>query len=146
MTNSLLDRTRPFFGDATKLFVGIDTFEKQFEDLQKNLKQVSNYPPYNIKKTGENTYMIEMAVAGFGKSDIEITLEEDKLIVKGNAVKEEEDVATLFSGLALRPFTRMFTLHDQVEVKDAEMLNGLLKVFLERVIPEEKKPKSIEIK
>jgi molecular chaperone IbpA len=85
-----------------------------------------------------------MAVAGFGESEIEITLNDDKLTVEGSA-KESENDEVLYQGLALRNFARSFTLNDQIEVADAEMINGLLKIWLERVIPESKKPKKIEI-
>jgi molecular chaperone IbpA len=120
-----------------QFFVGYD---KMFNDMQKfhdqATKNIPNYPPFNIKKTAENQYVIEMAVAGFGKTDISIETEGDKLVVKGNAQNDEADVDTLYQGLALRPFTRMFTLNDSVEVQNAEMINGLLRITLERLIPE----------
>ena len=132
--------------DLDKFFVGYD---KVFNDLQKfhetATKNIPNYPPYNVKKTADNTYVIEMAVAGFGKSDIEIEVEGDKLVIKGNASQDEADTNTLYQGLAFRPFTRMFTLNDQVEIENAELVNGLLKITLERLIPESKKRK-VEIK
>jgi molecular chaperone IbpA len=109
-------------------------------------KSIPNYPPYNIKKTGDNTYVIEVAVAGFGKQDIEIELDNGKMIIKGNVQNTEEEENFLFKGIANRAFTRTFALEDQIEVKDAEMFNGMLKVFLERIIPEHKKPKKIEVK
>lgn len=135
--------------DFGKFGVGFDeVFDKLTEFHDNVAKNIPNYPPYNIKKTDENTYVIEMAVAGFGKTDIEITAEDDKLVIKGNVDAKEEDATTpmLWQGLAFRPFTRMFTLNDQVEVQNAEMINGLLKVYLERIIPEHKKPKTVEIK
>ena len=129
-----------------QFFVGYD---KMFNDMQKfhdeATKNIPNYPPFNIKKTAENTYVIEMAVAGFGKSDLTIETEGDKLVVKGNAENNEDDVDTLYQGLALRPFTRMFTLNDSVEVQNAEMINGLLRITLERLIPESQR-KQIDIK
>jgi molecular chaperone IbpA len=128
--------------DLDKFFVGYD---KVFNELQKFhdgvAKNIPNYPPYNIKKTDENKYVIEMAVAGFGKSDIEIETEGDKLIIKGEASQTEGDADTLYQGLAFRPFTRMFTLNDQVEIQNAELVNGLLKITLERLIPESQKRK-----
>lgn len=139
----------PQLKEFDKLFVGFDdTFNriaKMHDDLTKN---IPNYPPYNIKKTGENTYVIELAVAGFAKQDIEIELADSKMIVKGNVHTDNNDSseAFLFKGIANRAFTRTFALDDQVEVKDAELLNGMLKVFLERIIPEHKKPKKIEVK
>jgi molecular chaperone IbpA len=133
--------------DLDKFFVGYDrVFDRLREFHDEATKNIPNYPPYNIKKTEENKYVIEMAVAGFGKQDIEIETEGDKLIIKGNAEQDTADTAdTLYQGLALRPFTRAFTLNDQVEVQNAEMINGLLKVTLERLIPESQR-KQIEIK
>jgi len=135
------------FKDLDKFFVGFDDqfnrIAKMHDDLTKN---IPNYPPYNIKKTGDNTYVIEMAVAGFAKQDIEIELADGKMIVKGNVRDDSDNDNFLFKGIAARNFTRTFALEDQVEVKDAEMLNGMLKVFLERIIPEHKKPKKIEVK
>ena len=129
-----------------QFFVGYD---KMFNDMQKfhdeATKNIPNYPPFNIKKTAENTYVIEMAVAGFGKSDVTIETEGGKLVVKGNAENDDKDVNTLYQGLALRPFTRMFTLNDSVEVQNAEMINGLLRITLERLIPESQR-KQITIK
>lgn len=137
----------PHFKDVDKFFVGFDdTFNriaKMHDDLTKN---IPNYPPYNIKKTGDNTYVIELAVAGFAKQDIEIELAEGKMVIKGNVQDDTDNDNFLFKGIAARNFTRTFALEDQVEVKDAEMLNGMLKVFLERIIPEHKKPKKIEVK
>jgi molecular chaperone IbpA len=108
-------------------------------------KKLTNYPPYNIRKTDENTYVIEMAVAGFGESEIEITLDGDSLTISGSASSKDDDTEVLHQGLALRDFTRTFTLDDQIVVNNAEMINGLIKIWLERIIPESKKPKKIEI-
>lgn len=136
----------PGFKDFDKYFVG---FEDQFNRMSKIhddlTKNIPNYPPYNIKKTGENTYAIELAVAGFGKQDIEIELAEGKLIVRGST-SDNTDENYLFKGIANRAFTRTFALDDQIEVQDAEMLNGMLKIFLERIIPDHRKPKKIAVK
>jgi len=133
--------------DFDKFFVG---FEDQFNRIAKMhddlTKNIPNYPPYNIKKTGDNTYVIELAVAGFARQDIEIELEDGKMIVRGKVESADAEDSYLFKGIAARPFTRTFALEDQVEVKDAEMFNGMLKVFLERIIPEHKKPKKVEVK
>lgn len=134
--------------DFGKFGVGYDDLFDRISEFHDNVaKNIPNYPPYNIKKVDDNKYVIEMAVAGFGKQDIEITTEDDKLVIKGNVESDEtpED-NLLWQGLAFRPFTRMFTLNDQVEVNNAEMINGLLKVTLERIIPESKKPKTVEVK
>ena len=129
-----------------KFFVGFDDqfnrMAKLHDDFTKN---IPNYPPYNIKKTGDNNYVIELAVAGFAKQDIEIEFAEDKLIIKGNT-KDDESSDFLFKGIAARNFTRTFVLDDQIEIKDAAIFNGMLKIALERIIPDHKKPKKIEVK
>lgn len=136
------------FGDTfDKFFVGFDEHFNKIAKMHDELtKGVPNYPPYNIRKTGDNTYVVEMAVAGFGKQDIEIELADNKMIVKGNASSDEPENNFLWKGIASRNFTRTFALEDQIEVKDAELLNGMLRVFLERIIPEHKKPKKVEVK
>jgi molecular chaperone IbpA len=135
------------FKDFDKFFVGFDEqfdrMAKLHDDLTKN---IPNYPPYNIKKTGDNTYVIELAVAGFAKQDIEIELADGKMVIKGNVQSDDSTDTFLFKGIAARNFQRIFALDDQVEVKNAEMINGMLQVFLERIIPEHKKPKKIEVK
>ena len=94
---------------------------------------------------GENIYVIEMAVAGFSKSQIEIEIDGDKLNIRGNTDEAEAEDHYLYRGLAARPFTRTFMLNDNVEVKNAAFVNGMLKVFLEHITPEQNKPKRIEI-
>jgi molecular chaperone IbpA len=135
------------FKDLDKFFVG---FDDQFVKLQKLhddiTKNIPNYPPYNIKKIDETHYVIEMAVAGFGQNEIDIEIDGGKLVVKGNVTSTEPDDNFLFKGIATRAFTRAFALNDQVEVKDAELFNGMLKIALERMIPEEKKPKKVPVK
>ena len=133
------------FKDFDKFFVG---FDDQFNRLAKIhddvTKNIPNYPPYNIRKTGDNTYVIEIAVAGFGKQEIDITFEDNKLIVAGNTKDDGDNF--LFRGIANRAFTRTFALDDQIEIQDAALINGMLKIALERIIPEHKKPKKIEVK
>lgn len=133
------------FRDIDKFFVG---FEDQFNRLAKLhddvTKNIPSYPPYNIKKTGENTYVIELAVAGFARQDIEIEFADDKLIVRGNT--KEDEGSYIFKGIANRAFTRTFAVNEQIEIKDASMFNGMLQIALERIIPEHKKPKKIEVK
>lgn len=135
------------FKDFDKFFVG---FEDQFTRLQKMhddvTKNIPNYPPYNIRKTGDNTYTIELAVAGFGQSEIDIEIDGGKLIVRGNVSGDNEATDYLFKGIATRAFTRSFALDDQIEVKDAELFNGMLRIALERLIPEDKKPKKVVVK
>jgi len=138
---------RDMFKDFDKVFVGFDDQFNRMAKMHDDLtKSIPNYPPYNIKKTGDNTYVIELAVAGFARQDIEIELDDGKMLIKGNVQDDTANENFLFKGIAARNFTRTFALEDQVEVKDAEMLNGMLKVFLERIIPEHKKPKKVEVK
>jgi len=138
---------RDMFKDFDKVFVGFDEQFNRMAKMHDDLtKSIPNYPPYNIKKTGDNTYVVELAVAGFARQDIEIELADNKMIVRGNTASEEDEKNFLWKGIANRNFTRTFALEDQVEVKDAEMLNGMLRVFLERIIPEHKKPKKVEVK
>ena len=133
--------------DLDKFFVGFDEqfnrMQKLHDDLTKN---IPNYPPYNIRKTGDNTYTIEMAVAGFGQSEIDIEIDGGKLIVRGNVNADNESNDYVFKGIATRAFTRSFAIDDQIEVKDAELFNGMLKIALERLVPEEKKPKKVAVK
>lgn len=129
-----------FATNLTKNAVGFDELFNKFSDTIKTV----GYPPYNIKKTSDNTYVIEMAVAGFGKQDIEMTLEDGVLTIKGE-MKNDDKNDYLFKGIADRAFTRKFTLADTVEIKNADMLNGMLRVWLERFIPESKKPRKIDI-
>lgn len=133
--------------DIDRFFVGFDEqwnrLQKLHDDVTKN---IPNYPPYNIRKNDENHYTIELAVAGFGQQDIDIEMVDGKLIVRGELKTDEQNNDFLFRGIANRAFTRSFVLNDEVEVKDAEMINGMLKIFLERLIPEEKKPKKIAVR
>ena len=144
---TLLTTFGPGFKDMDKFFVGFDDqftrLAKMHDDMTKN---IPNYPPYNIKKTGDNTYLVEVAVAGFAKQDIEIELVDGKMLIKGNVQSNEDVENFLFKGIANRAFTRTFALDDQIEVQNVEMFNGMLKVFLERIIPEHKMPKKIEVK
>lgn len=133
--------------DMDKFFVG---FDEQFNKLSKLhdevTKNIPNYPPYNIRKVADNKYTIELAVAGFAKQDVDITFEDNKLIITGKTSEDGDRDTFIWKGIANRAFTRTFVLDDQVEINDAEMLNGMLKIFLERIIPEHKKPKKIDIK
>ena len=122
-----------------------------FDDIIRRLTTIGSaavppigYPPYNIKKSGENTYVLEMAVAGFGKQDIEITIENDILSIRGT-MSSSTDEDFIHKGIAERNFHRRFTLSDTVQVKSSSLANGMLKVFLERLIPETKKAKTIKI-
>lgn len=137
------------FPSFDKHFVGFDSILKRIQDAQQNLaKTIPNYPPYNILKVDDNRYVIELAVAGFGKQNLDITIEDGTLTIAGqtNVDSEEDNQASyLYKGIADRSFTRKFSLADSVEIKNAELINGMLKVWLENIIPESKKPKKVDI-
>lgn len=109
-------------------------------------KVLTSYPPYNIAKISEDRYVIELAVAGFKREEIDITLEDNKLTVQGNAKKDEDGSKTYYHrGIALRNFTRVFTLADTVVVNSADLVDGMLVVELQNIIPESKKPRKISL-
>jgi molecular chaperone IbpA len=149
MTTSLLPSLFDFHKTLDPFTVGYDKFFKDIEEVTKNVaKNVPSYPPYNIKQVSKNKYVIEMAVAGFAKSDIEITLEGNKLVIKG-AAKENDlksDENFLFKGIANRDFTRSFTIADKIEIGQAEMVNGMLRVWLENLVQTQDTIKKIAIK
>ena len=146
MTNTSLARLFdiPSFD---KFFVGYEPMLKRFEEAQTTLaKVIPNYPPYNIVKVDENKYVIEMAVAGFGKHNLDLEFQDGSLIISGNsAIGNDEENQYLYKGIADRSFSRKFSLADTVEIKNAELVNGMLKVWLENIIPDSKKPKKIDI-
>lgn len=132
-----------------RYFVGADKLLKQMADGAAFIANtaMSNFPPYNLKKVEDNKYVIEMAVAGFGRQDIEITLEDNKLLIKGNTQVDSDDEKKpeyLYQGIAARNFTRAFTIADNVEIKNAELINGMLRVWLDHMVPE-KTVKKIEV-
>lgn len=149
MTNQLMPWDTAHFD---KWFVGADKVLKNLSAAHEQMaKNVPGYPPYNIVKNDDNNYTIELAVAGFGKHNLDIELANNTLVVKGGYTVEEVDpvenpVEYIWKGIADRVFTRRFTLADTVEVKNAEYINGMLKIFLENVVPESKKPKKVDIK
>jgi molecular chaperone IbpA len=134
-----------------RFFVGSDLLAKMLTDNVARLSNTSlngTYPPFNLKKVEDNKYVIEIAVAGFSKRDIELTLEDNKLSIKGDISADTKDQTQTYihKGIAARGFTRCFTLADNLEINNAEMLNGMLTICLEHNIPESKKPKKIDIK
>lgn len=126
-----------------KQLIGFDTVIDRIREAAETMPKIPTYPPYNIKKIDDEHFVIEMAVAGFGKQNLDIELKEDTLTISGNLDTEDKDY--LYQGIANRAFTRKFTLADTVIVKNAELANGLLKIALERFVPEEKKAKKIDI-
>ena len=141
---SIFNQLRPFTVGYDNVF---DRFETMF-DNDHFFSTTSNYPPYNIVKTGDYTYDIELALAGFGKKDIDVNYADSQLTIKSiKDEKAEEDAdGVLHKGISKRQFSRTFTIADDVEVKGAELKDGLLKVSLEKIIPDSKKPRTIQIK
>jgi len=136
------------YNHMTPYAVGFDrTFDRLF-DYVTHQAESTGYPPYNIQKTEDYKFEIEMALAGFDKKDIEIEVAEGVLTVKSLKDKDTgtTDDYTLYKGISQRNFTRKFTLADDIVVKGAELKNGMLTINLERIVPEEKKPQLIEVK
>lgn len=132
--------------DFDKFFVGFDEqFDRMAKLSQEMTKNIPAYPPFNIKKVSENKYSIEMAVAGFSQSDIDITLDGNKLTISGKTTDDAENSEFLFKGIANRAFTRTFALADKIEVESAEIVNGMLKVALDKMV-EVSTIKKIEVK
>jgi molecular chaperone IbpA len=124
-------------------YIGVDELFNTMKESADYLGAA--YPPYNIKKIDENKYTIEIAVAGFGKQDIEITFEDSKLKVTGEFKDSSPEDSFIWKGISERPFVRSFVLADNVEIKGADLINGMLKIWLEQMIPESKKPRKIDI-
>ena len=144
---SIFNNLRPITVGFDDMF---DHFEHMMDDGFFRNGTVSNFPPYNIVKTGKNTYNVELALAGFNRKDIEVTYEENLLTVKSKksdeAEQTDEDGNVIHRGISKRFFSKSFTIANDVEIKGAELKDGLLVIALERIIPEAKKAKTIETK
>ena len=129
--------------------VGFDSIFEEFDRMLDSTERYnSNYPPYNIHKLNDTNYKIEVALAGYSKDDIELELKENTLTVRNKAkekVINEEGNGVLHKGISTRQFERAFTISEDIKVKNAELKNGLLNIDLERIIPEDKKSRLIEI-
>jgi len=146
MTKQITSAFSPFF-DVKRLDPFSIGFDKIFDQLvAETAKTVPTYPPYNIKKVKDNKYVIEMAVAGFSQSDIEVTVDGNTLVVEGSTKENEpEDGTMLYQGIANRAFKRSWTLADKVEIQNAEMVNGMLKIWLENLIKTQETIKKIKV-
>ena len=158
MTNKALS----IFNQLRLLSVGFDDVFDHFESMFDGPSVVvgSNYPPYNIVKTGDNKFDIEVALAGFNKKDIDVTSEngmltieskvksvvDDSVGIKDGEDKPREDEHMIHKGISKRYFKKSFTIADDVEIKGAELKDGMLRVSMEKIVPEAKKLKTIEIK
>ncbi len=134
--------------DLSPLFrstVGFDNLARMLDTASRADDQTASYPPYNIEKLGEDTYRITMAVAGFAEGDIEITAQNNTLLIAGHARKDEPIAQYLHRGIAGRSFERRFELADYIRPANASLVNGLLHVDLVREVPEAMKPRQIPI-
>ena len=147
MTNglSIFNQLRPVTVGFDNMF---DHFERMFDGDVATFQTQVNFPPYNIVKTGDFTYDVELALAGFSKDDITVDYADNLLTVKSVKKEKSEDDkdGVLHRGISKRMFSKAFTIADDVEVKGAELKDGLLKISLERIVPEGKKPRNIQIK
>ena len=140
-TLSLLDN----FNQITPYAVGFDRIFDNLSRYVDNNATSTGFPPYNIRKEGDYNYVIEMALAGFGKKDIEVEVADGTLSIR--SVKENtEDDSTVYRGISYRKFERKFTMADDIVVNGAKLENGMRSLELERVVPEEKKPRLISVK
>jgi len=131
----------PFYRNT----IGVDRLFGRIMDQFDQATQSQNYPPYNILKTGEDAYEIQIAVAGFAEGEINVDCHEGQLVVSGEKNTDDSELNYLHHGIGARKFLRTFQLADYVEVRDAVMKNGVLCINLQRLIPEEMKPKRIPI-
>ena len=135
------------FGDPifSSLFVGFDRLFENMAQLSAGSKSLPSYPPFNVVKDGDH-YIVEVALAGIDKKDLDVEVQENTLSISYESSNKEESDNKLYRGIAQRSFRRQFSLAEDVEVTGASFKNGLLKIDLERIIPEEKRPKQIKIK
>ena len=142
---SIFNSLRPFS-------IGFDDMFDQFESMLGNggMTMQSNYPPYNIRKTGKDNYSIEVALAGFSKKDVEVEFEDNILTVRTKQFNKSEDQNVdgeiIHKGISQRQFARSFTIADDVKVNGAELKDGLLTIACERILPDHKKKRLIDIK
>ena len=129
--------------------VGFDSIFEEFDRMLESTERYnSNYPPYNIHKVNDNEYKIEVALAGYSKEDIELELKENTLTVRNKQkekVVNENGNGVIHKGISTRQFERAFTISEDIKVKNVQLMNGLLNIDLERIVPEEKKARLIKI-
>ena len=146
MTNKALS----IFNQLRPLSVGFDDVFDHFESMFERDFPTINYPPYNIVKTGKNAYDIQVALAGFNKKDIDVSVENGVLTIESKVSdkdeSKDEDGNTIYKGISKRYFKISFTIANDVEIKGAELKDGLLKVSMEKIVPESKKLRTIDIK
>ena len=141
MTNALT-----IFNQLRPHTIGYDNIFDHFKDMFESSELQTNYPPYDIIKNSDTKYDIQVALAGYSKSDIIVEVKDNTLSIKSVKKDVDDKIEVLHKGIARRYFERHFTISDDVKVNGAELKNGLLVVSLERVVPEHKKPRTISIK
>ena len=130
----------------TPYAVGFDRVFDRLQDYAAHQVQSTGFPPYNIRKDGDYNFVIEIALAGLSKDDLEVEIANGVLTVRTKEKKDEDSGELLHRGISYRQFTRKWTMADDIVVNDAKMENGMLLITLERVVPEEKKPRLMKIK
>ena len=152
MEETMTSRDLSIFNTLRPFSIGFDDMFDQFESMLGNggLTMQSNYPPYNIRKTGKDNYAIEVALAGFNKNDVEVEFEDNLLTVRTKQVNKADEKSDngkiIHKGISQRQFARSFTIAEDVKINGAELKDGLLTIACERIVPEYKKKKLIEIK
>ena len=145
-----MNRNLSVWNSLRPFSVGFDSIFDEFDRMLESTERYStNYPPYNIKRVNDTDYRIEVALAGYSKDDIEVELKDSALTVRNKSKEQtvdEKGNGVIHKGISTRQFERAFTISEDIKVKDAELKNGLLTIDLERIIPDEKKPRLIEIK
>jgi molecular chaperone IbpA len=141
------NRTLSIWNDLRPYAVGFDSLFDHFNNtLEYTVKQQTSYPPYNINKIDDLNYQVEMALAGFGKDDIEIKYSDNQLTIKSVESDDKDEKDVIHRGISKRKFSRSFTLAEDIKVNGAELKDGMLLVELEKIVPEEKRPRTIAIK
>jgi molecular chaperone IbpA len=134
--------------DFSPLFrstIGFDRLMRMADAAMRVDNASLGYPPYNIEKTGEDSYRLTMAVAGFSPDELDVTVQQNSLVVTGKAKKDEHETRYLHRGIARRGFERHFSLADHIKISGASVVNGMLHVDLTREVPDEAKPRKIAI-
>ena len=143
----MVNRTLSIWNELRPFSVGFDELFDHFNNtLEYTVKQQTSYPPYNINKIDDLNFQVEMALAGFSKKDIEVKYADNQLTIKSVDSDDKDEKDVIHRGISKRMFSKSFTIASDVEVKGAELKDGLLKISMERIIPEHKKAKTIDIK
>ena len=143
----MVNRTLSIWNELRPFSVGFDELFDHFNNtLEYTVKQQTSYPPYNINKIDDLNYQVEMALAGFSKKDIEVKYADNQLTIKSVESDDKDEKDVIDRGISKRKFSRSFTLADDVVVNGAELKDGMLIVELEKIVPDSKKPSTIDIK